>query len=440
MRYAIPFLLVLAGLPASGIAAQDVPTTTLGEALVEFPEPFTQLMGVRELSDGRVVVADPRERALRVLDFGAGSSRQVGREGAGPGEWRLPMAVFGLPGDSTVVFDVGNMRYLVLTPEPAPAYDFSLVGAGQPGAAGRGPGGAAAGRPMPSGQQGRPPGAPQGAARGQVAAARTQAAAAGGGMLRGADGIDRRGMLYSTSSPLRIGPDGPEVADSVAVLRMSRDGTRTDTIASIHRPGAQASGSTTSGGTQVRLVIGAGTPFDPRDEWAVAPDGRVAVVRHSPYRVEWVAPAGTVTRGPVQPYTPIRITNADREAAAEARARAGGLRVMAGPGGTQVTMGAGAMPEASDVAWPETKPPFTAGAARVAPNGHLWVLRTRAASDQVPRYDVFDGAGRLVHRVALPRETRLLGFGESTVYVVRRDADDLEYVQRLSSAGLFGGR
>ena len=62
----------------------------------------------------------------------------------------------------------------------------------------------------------------------------------------------------------------------------------------------------------------------------------------------------------------------------------------------------------------------------------LWVLRTRPAEDPVPSYDVFDSFGKQVGRVVLPKDTRLAGFGQRSVYLVRRDADDLEYLQRYA--------
>jgi hypothetical protein len=86
------------------------------------------------------------------------------------------------------------------------------------------------------------------------------------------------------------------------------------------------------------------------------------------------------------------------------------------------------IPEPTD--WPDVKPAFTASAATATPNGQLWVLRTRAAKDRIPTYDVFDAAGRVVGRVALPVDTRLVGFGNGTVYLVRSDEDDLQYLQR----------
>lgn len=422
----------LAFLPTVG-GAQQVPTTTLSRASAEFAEPFTQVSGLRELPDGRVVVADARERILQVLDFRTGEARPIGREGEGPREWRLPMRVYPLPGDSTLVWDVGNMRYLVLGPDASPAYTFSLLGGeGQNApAAGGGPG---AGRPPAAQGGGRPQGAPGG---GRPMAAGPMVA----GGLRQPSGVDSRGRIYFATPPFRMGQRGPETVDSSTITRYDRATGRTDTIATIHVPGARVAGGQ-QGPNQVRLMVRLGSPFDARDEWAVAPDGRVALVRHDPFRVDWVAPAGTVTRGPVQSYTPIRVTDADRREVLEAQRRGAAMRIEGGPGGARVSVGApppdAQQNDTSD--WPATKPPFLAGAARVAPNGHLWLLRTRAAGDRVRTYDVFDGAGRLVRRVALPRDTELVGFGARSLYVTRIDDDDLLWLQRIDAPELLGAR
>jgi hypothetical protein len=62
----------------------------------------------------------------------------------------------------------------------------------------------------------------------------------------------------------------------------------------------------------------------------------------------------------------------------------------------------------------------------------VWVLRTRAHDDSIPVFDVFDGAGRVVDRVALPKRTRLVGFGAANaVYLARTDDDDLIWLQRV---------
>ncbi|MBK9980488.1 MAG: hypothetical protein IPP20_21710 [Gemmatimonadetes bacterium] len=51
--------------------------------------------------------------------------------------------------------------------------------------------------------------------------------------------------------------------------------------------------------------------------------------------------------------------------------------------------------------------------------------------DPVPTYDVFDGAGRVVERVALPPATRLIGFGKGTLYLARTDDDEVVWLQRV---------
>jgi len=46
------------------------------------------------------------------------------------------------------------------------------------------------------------------------------------------------------------------------------------------------------------------------------------------------------------------------------------------------------------------------------------------------RYDLIGPDGALVDRVRLPEGHRVVGFGHDAIYVVRRDADDLEFLQR----------
>ena len=77
-------------------------------------------------------------------------------------------------------------------------------------------------------------------------------------------------------------------------------------------------------------------------------------------------------------------------------------------------------------------PPFVSSATVARPDGEIWVLRSHKSTD-APIYDVFGPTGSMIRRVALPgAKARLLGFGSNTVYVVRRDADDLEYLQRYT--------
>jgi hypothetical protein len=86
-------------------------------------------------------------------------------------------------------------------------------------------------------------------------------------------------------------------------------------------------------------------------------------------------------------------------------------------------------PDPADMDWPAVKPPFEASQIRFAPDGSLWVQRyVKHGAPTV--VDVFDREGRLVRQVAYPAGRRFLGFGIGVVYLVHKDADDLEWLER----------
>ena len=62
-------------------------------------------------------------------------------------------------------------------------------------------------------------------------------------------------------------------------------------------------------------------------------------------------------------------------------------------------------------------------------DGRLWVLRHARAGDPRTRYDVIDRQGAVAARVDVPNGGRVVGFGVRSIYVVRKDADDLQYLQ-----------
>jgi len=81
--------------------------------------------------------------------------------------------------------------------------------------------------------------------------------------------------------------------------------------------------------------------------------------------------------------------------------------------------------------FPAAMPPFVGrDALQIAPDGRLWVARTKNVAQPVHTYDVFDAAGRLTRRAELPPHRRLVGFGAREVSAVHRDADDLERLER----------
>ncbi|MEN9818281.1 MAG: hypothetical protein RLZ32_2161, partial [Gemmatimonadota bacterium] len=115
----------LLGVPLA-VEAQGVPTRSYTKAEAEFGEPFSGVSGVRGLADGRVVVADSRDKLVQVVNLTGGAAVRVGREGSGPGEYGLPSALFALPGDSSLVHDPLNQRYLPVGPDGKPGATFRV--------------------------------------------------------------------------------------------------------------------------------------------------------------------------------------------------------------------------------------------------------------------------------------------------------------------------
>jgi hypothetical protein len=417
----LPALLLQAALWGATVplGAQGVPTRSYAKADVEFGEPFSGVSGVRGLADGRVVVADVRDKLVQVVNLATGAAVRVGREGSGPGEYGLPSALFALPGDSSVVYDPLNQRYLPVGPDGKPGATFRVGGDG----------------PSPRGA-GAPPGAPPGGAAG-----RRPGGPGGPMMMLGGLGLgrpvttDAAGRLYFEGIPLVMGPNGPTSADSAPVIRYDRATRGTDTVAWLRLPKGGASVSSSGGGNNQRVMVrvGGSTPFAARDAWSVLPNGTVAIVRVADYHVELVGPAGTVTRGPAVPFTPIAVGEAEKREYREQQKNRQVVAIMRtdGPGGSRTQASATPPPFEEPDRWPATKPPFAEGGVLAAPTGELWVARNRRAGDEVPTYDIFSAAGRLVRRAQFPPRTRVVGFGPGgVVYTVRSDEDDLQWLQR----------
>jgi len=365
---------------AAAAAAQNVQTITYDKLGAAFPEPFSRVVGLRELPDHRVVVADQLEGTVSAVDFATGNVIGIGRQGQGPGEYGMPGRLYSLAGDTTLMVDFATMRALVLAGD-----------------------GVVESVPL----------------------------TAGNGLPFFPQGVDVRGRLYSGTVLQARAPGAgtPAMGDSLPIARLDPTTDAVDTVAWMGQA-AVGGGVTIRTGGSGSMRVGSGMqPYAMQDAWTVAPDGRVAIVRAQPYRVEWIA-NGKRTTGPEVPYTPVKIGSAEKEEWADVVAgSAMMIRTVGGEGG-----GARALrpqrPNVDEYEWPAAKPPFERQSVYVTPEGELWVLTSQRAGAKRQRFDVMDGQGRLVRRVELADGRRLVGFGRGTLYTVRRDADDLEWLER----------
>jgi len=379
---------VAAALLGLALPAYAQTSVTLTKPQAEFPEPFTQVSGVRELPNGKVIVADIRDKIVQMVDLNTGDALKIGREGQGPGEYALPTDVLPMPGNKTWVLDMMGRRFLEVAPDGKPGETVPMFNSG--------------GSRMI--------------------------------MIGRNSGVDGKGRLYFQAPPFQFGAAGTintaDSPDSLAIQRWVPGQESLDTVAWIRPPKNNVSSTPSAGGRQMMIRIGGSKIYTPQEAWGVDASGRVARVTPEPYRVIWYDGA-RATNGQTIPYTPIKVTDADKKAYKEAQRNSAPIAVSfsSGGGANRSSSGPAHADGLPEPEFEETKPAFSG--AQVSPDGEVWVARNLPASDDTPLYDVFDATGKLVRKVRLARRSSVVGFGKGTVYVVRRDEDDLQYLQRF---------
>jgi hypothetical protein len=343
-----------------------------------YPHPFSYLSGVRELSNGKVMAADPLSQVLLRLDLETGTADTLGRQGPGPNEYNGPDHVFPLPGDSTLLVDLGNGRLTVIDPHGLFVYSTPM----------------------------------------------TTATGERWGRTIHPSFVDAAGNLYDGGY---YSPEAPQ--DTFSLRRIDRAtweetevATAWHTAFAMPEPGAK----------QPMLVL--------YDEWAVGSDGRIAVVRAHGYSVDWYLPDGRVIHGPPTQVETFPLGLPEKEAEVEHYASTAVIGVATGDDdgvqSMQMARGMmpGTMPSVDKFAWPETLPIFRGGATLVSPRDEVWIHRMMPAAVQ-GRIEVFDGQGVRLGFIEMPAQSRVVGFspgGEpgSIVYVTRTDDMGLVWLER----------
>ena len=372
---AIAGLISKPGYAQPALAKLRPPTATLDEA-------FTQVAGLRELADGRVIVTDAPEVRVVVADFATRRVEPIGRQGRGPGEFVRPGGLYAFGDDRTLLADNGAVRWLILSgtrivetvPPDDPAVTATFAG---------------------------------------TRYADSHGTVAGWAVDKPVPGIQDAG-----------------VHDSGTVVFVDRRTGRIDTVAKVVRTPQRFFAWTdpSTGETSFRAAAAA---FATSEDFLLFNDGWLAVVRLNPYRVDWRDPRGSWTHGAPLPVPAIRVTDREKAFYVERFARAANAPFVVSPS-VPADLRAAILGAARRrwTEFPDFVPPIQGMSSLPAPEGRVVIPRTPTAAWPDPTYDVVDRDGKLVARLQLARGERIVGFGKTSVYVAARDADDLEQLRR----------
>ncbi len=211
---------------------------------------------------------------------------------------------------------------------------------------------------------------------------------------------DADGQFYLELSP-RPGPDGSGNRDSAVIVRTSLDLTRVDTVARLAP-------------LDLAEVVGdAGRRFERRilsgtDHWGVLPDGTLWIARVYHNRVDWMGRGGALVRGEPLPDRVLTVTEADHELFL--RRFPEDLR---GP--------------AEKLPFAVVKPPFED--AHAAPDGTVWLEKSRAIGDSVRSYQVVNRGGKLLREVRHPGHGHVLALTAAAALVAEPTAQGVRLLQ-----------
>lgn len=373
LRSIVLLPLAIASIAASA-GAQAAPLVRLDRPDATLAEEFSLVRGVRELSDGRLIIADWIEDRVVVADLATGAVRQVIRAGPGPQEARLPAGLVRLRGDTTLLLDEGNNRLMLLGPD------------------------------------GR--------------AIRSILAEAPGRL--GVRGIDASGALLHAIPSWAEGPNAlPD--DSVRVVRWEQSSDGAPRVLAVVQGTRYRKDR--SPAMQPRMPM---VGFAEQDAWVVLPSGALAVVRARPYRVEVRAAGRAPVTGPAYESRTRAVTLDDKKRFVRQFAAGSPVSGRGADGG----MGRASMIDEAEVTrmvgtaeWAERLPPFDPSRVLAANSGETWVGMTAEPGRPV-RYDVFDERGVRVRQVELRAGRRVAAVGARGVYVVADDEDGVQTIER----------
>lgn len=336
-------------------------------------EEFSQIRGVRELADGRLLVSDYIDQRVVLVDFDKGTVLVRVAKGSGPREARLPTRLVPALGDSTFLVDLGNNRLLVLDGEGRPARTITETRIG----------------------------------------------------VLGVRGMGTDGAFYF-AIPAWAERDNALPGDSVRIVRWNPRTDAQTTIAVIQ--GDRMRSDIREPALTPRIpTVG----YASQDAWLFS-GGVLRIVRAGGYRIESRPAAGGPVLGPSYAYQTRPVSAADRVAYVR---RFNESSPMSGKGENGGMGYSPAMSDAEvaktvkGTQYAERHPMFDAGAVVAGPGGTLWVGRPAEEGKPV-LYDLFDDAGKRVNTVELLPGRRVAAVGNRSVYVVAESEAGIQRLER----------
>lgn len=259
-------------------------------------EMFAGVSGLAFDDDGHLFVLDRGGHRVIVFDADGGFVREFGRQGGGPGEFQLPLALALTAEGRVVVSDLARRSFTVFSPdgEYLSSHPFpDESGMPLPELRSRPAGGVLwTARALPMGgpvrveRAGTPGRAPDSGAPGRA----------------GATGQERDGQPRETQ-PILLHP--LEAGASAVELY----------AAAVPQPRVE----TTGGRGETTVRVGMPPVFSPTVHWGVLPDGGLAVAHDTEYAIRLTDAEGEVRAVVRRPIRPRAVTERDRRDAREQR-------------------------------------------------------------------------------------------------------------------------
>jgi hypothetical protein len=283
----------------SSNAQQLPPVRQIAPAATVTSEKLGAVSTIRHLSDGRILVNDIIGRRVLLFDSTLKTFTVVADTTSATGNAYGGRAggLIAYRGDSTLFVDPASLSMLVIDPNGKIARVMSTPRANDA-----------------SFLIGGPFGTPGFDSQGRL-------------VYRAPPRISLAGGPRPAAGGTRMELTPPAIPDSAALVRVDLATRKVDTLAFFKTPKVQMNISRSAEGRIT--VLPTINPLPVIDEWAILPDGTVALIRGKDYHIDWITPEKTITSTPKIPFDWERLSDeakvayidSTRKVFEEARAR-----------------------------------------------------------------------------------------------------------------------